>query len=214
MAAIEQTHAEFRQQLSEMLLTSANNEQALKANMMYLDNLATKLSGIMNKLESRTIVSEPNPTVNNGDVRGGVLKSTCEEQVQSRPTRIGTSITLPIDVVDDNDDRSEDDNAPKVYMRLTRSKNAKLKGVTVSQANSQVGSKGRASEEASKTERAAKGGVKKRATTAATTEPLITSNDGRPEVGVIVGAVPEHGSISPKTTVDESGVKNIITLEK
>ena len=32
MAAIEQTQAEFRQQLSDILLTSQNNEQALKAN--------------------------------------------------------------------------------------------------------------------------------------------------------------------------------------
>ena len=112
VAAMEQTQAEFRQQLSEMLLNSKNNEQVLKTNTLTLDNLATKLTNIMKKLESRTIMSEPNLTVNNGDVHGGVLKSTCENQAQSRPTRIGTFITLRIDVVDETDDRSEYDNAP------------------------------------------------------------------------------------------------------
>ena len=132
MAAMEQTQAEFRQQLSDMLLTSQNNEQTLKANTLTLDNLATKLTNIINKLESRTIMSEPNPIVNNGDVPGGVPKCTCENQAQSRPIRIGISIMLPIGVVDDTDDCSQDDNAPIMYKRLTRSKDAKLKGVTVS----------------------------------------------------------------------------------
>ena len=207
MAAMEQTQAEFRQQLSEMLLTSQNNEQALKANTLTLDNLATKLTNIMNKLESRTILSEPNPTVNNGDVQGGVPKSTCENQAQSRPTRIGTSITLPIDVVDDTDDRSQDNNAPIVYKRLTRSKDAKLKGVTVSQENSQVGSKGRASEEAPKKMRLAKGGAKRRATAAAATGQPITPDDGRQEVETVVGGVVEHGSGPPNIAVGGSGVE-------
>ena len=208
MAAVEQTQAEFRSQLSEVLLTSHNNEQALKACTNKLDNLATMVANIMNKLESMPIVSEPNPTVNNRDVHGGVPKSTCENQAQSRPTRIGTSMTLPIDVEDNTDDRFEDVTPPKDYTRLTRSKDAKLKGVTVSQDNSQVGSKGRASEKAPKKGRVAKGGVKKLATTAATTGQPISADEGRPEVGVVVGVVPEHGSISPKTTVDGSGVED------
>jgi hypothetical protein len=138
----------------------------------------------------------------------GVAKSTCENQAQSRPTRVGTSITLPIDVVDDTDDHSQDDNALKVYTRLRRSKNAKLKGVTVLQENSQVGRSGRTSEEAPKKWRAANEGVKKRAATAAAIGQPITADDGRLEVGAIVGGVPEHGNISPKTTVDESGVED------
>ena len=68
---------------------------------------------------------------------------------------------LPIGVVDDTDDCSQDDNAPIMYKRLTRSKDAKLKGVTVSQENSQVGNKRRASEEASKKRRLTKGCVKR-----------------------------------------------------
>ena len=136
IATVELNQTELRHQLSEVLMTNQSNEQALKANMLTLNNLATMVTNIMNKLESRTIVSEPNPTINNEDVHGGVLKSTCENQAQSRPARIGTSITLPIYVVDDTDDRGEDDNPPKAYNRLTRSKDAKLKGVTVSQENS------------------------------------------------------------------------------
>jgi hypothetical protein len=65
----------------------------------------------------------------------------CENQAQSHPASIRTSITLPIDVVDDTNHHSKDDNPPLVYTRLTRSKDVKLKGVTVSQENSQVGNK-------------------------------------------------------------------------
>ena len=93
-----------------------------------------------------TIVSEPNPTVNNGQYMAASRISTGDHQAQSRPTRIGTSVTLPIDVVDDTDDRSENNNPPKVYTMVRRSKDAKLKGVTVSQENSHVGSKGPAIE--------------------------------------------------------------------
>ena len=207
MAAMEQTQAEFRQQLSDMLLTSQNNEQALKANTLTLDNLADKLTNIMNKLESRTILSEPNPTVNNMDVHGGVPKSTCENQAQSRPTRIGTSITLPIDVVDDTDDRSQDDNAPIVYKRLTRSKDAKLKGVSMSQENSQVGNKGRASEEAPRKGRLAKGVVKRRAAAAVATGQPITPDDGKNEIETVVSGIVGHGSGPPNIAVGGSGVE-------
>ena len=167
--AMELTQAEFRHQLSKVLLTSQNNEKTLKANTLTLNSLATIVTNLMTKLESRTIVSESNTAVNNEGIHGSVPKSTCENQAQSRPASIGTSITLPIDVVDDSDHHSEDDNQPLVYTRLTRSKDAKLKGVTVSQENSQVGSKGRASEKAPKKGRLVKGGVKKRAAAAATT---------------------------------------------
>ena len=149
---MELNQTQFRHQLFEVLTTSKNNEQALKVNMLTSNSLATMVTTIMNKLESRTIVSEPNPTVKNKDIHESVPKSTCENQVQSRPARIGTSITLPIDVVDDTNNHSEDDNPPREYIRLTRSKNAKLKGVTMSQENSQVGSKGRASERPEKRE--------------------------------------------------------------
>jgi hypothetical protein len=186
IVAIELTQAEFRHQLSEVLLISQNNEQALKANTLTLNSLAIMVTSLMTKLESRTIVSEPNTAVNNEGIYGSIPKSTCENQAQSRPAGIGTSITLLIDVVDDTDHHSEDDNQPLVYTRLTRNKDAKLKGITVSQENSHVGSKGRASEKAPKKERPTKEGVKRRgAATAAIGQP-ITPDDGRQEVEVVV----------------------------
>ena len=184
--------------MSEMLLHTQNNEQAMAANTQKLDNLASIVINLVNKLESRTIVSEPNPTVNKVDEHGGAPKSTCENQAQSRPTRIGASMTLPIDVVDDTDDRSQDLTPPQEFRRLTRSKDAKLKGVTVSQENSQVGSKGRATEKPPKKGRAAKGGVKKVAATAAATGQATNAD--------VVDVAPQHGSLSPKTAVDGSGV--------
>ena len=190
-----------------MLLTNQNNEQTLKANTLTLDNLATKLTNIINKLESRTILSEPNPIVNNGDVPGGVPKCTCDNQAQSRPTRIGISIMLPIGVVDDTDDCSQDDNAPIMYKRLTRSKDAKLKGVTVSQKNNHVGNKGRASEEAPRKGRLAKGGVKRRVAAAVATGQPISSDDGRHEVETVVSGIVEHDSGSPNIAVGGSGME-------
>ena len=118
-----------------MLLISQNNEQALKANTLTLNSLATIVTSLMTKLESRTIVSEPNTTIIHEGIYESIPKPTCKNQTQYRPTDIGTSITLPIDV-DDSDHNSVDDNQSLVYTRLTRSKNAKLEGVTVSQENS------------------------------------------------------------------------------
>ena len=40
-------------------MTSHNNEHALKANTVMLNNMATMLTTIMNKLESKTMVSPP-----------------------------------------------------------------------------------------------------------------------------------------------------------
>ena len=133
-----------------MLLTSHNNEQALKANTLTLNSLATMVTSLMIKLESRTILNEPNTVVNNEGIHGSVPKSMCENQAQYCPAGIETSTTLPINVMDDTDHHSKDDNQPLVYTRLTRSKDAKLKGVTMSQENSQVDSKGRANEKAPK----------------------------------------------------------------
>ena len=114
IAAMELTQAEFRHQLSEVLLTSQINEQTLKANTLTLNSMAIMLTSLMIKLESETIVSEPNPEVNNGGIYGSIPISMWENQTQFRPTDIGSSITLPIDVVDDTDNLSEDDNPPLV----------------------------------------------------------------------------------------------------
>ena len=208
IVAMELTQAEFRHQLSEVLLTNQNNDQALKAITLTLDSLATMVTSLMTTLQSRTIVSEPNTAVNNEGIDGSVPKSTCENQAQSRPAGIGTSITLPIDVVDDTDDHSEDDHEPFVCTRFTRSKDAKLKGVTVSQENNHVGSKGRANEKAPKKGTTTKRGVKRRAAAAAATVQPITPDDGRQEVGVVVGGVVKHGSGPPNIAVGGSGVED------
>ena len=63
IAAMELIQAEFRHQLSEVLLTSQNNEQALKTNTLTLNSLATMVTSLMTKLESRSNVSEPNPAI-------------------------------------------------------------------------------------------------------------------------------------------------------
>lgn len=89
-------------------MISQINEQALKANTLTYNSLANMVTTIINKLESRTIVSKPKQTVNNEDIHGNVPKSMQENQIQSRPARIGTSITLPMDVVDVTNNHSKD----------------------------------------------------------------------------------------------------------
>ena len=110
--------------------------------------------------------------------------------------------------MDDIDHHSEDDNQPLVYTRFTKNKDAKLKGVTVSQENSRVGSKGRASEKAPKKWRIAKGGVKRQAAATVATGQPITPDDGRQEVGAFVGGIVEHGRGPPNIAVGGSGVED------
>lgn len=111
-------------------------------------------------------------------------------------------------MVDDSDHHSEDNNQPLVYTKLTKSKNAKLKGVTVSQENNQVGSKGCASENAFKNGRPAKEGMKRRATTVAAIGQPIIPDDGRHEIGAVVGRIVEHDSGPPNIAVGRSGVED------
>ena len=59
-STVESNQTEFSHQLSQVLMTSLNNEQAQKANMLTLNSLATMVMTKMNKLKSKTIVSEPN----------------------------------------------------------------------------------------------------------------------------------------------------------
>ena len=71
-----------------------------------------------------------------------------------------------------------------------------------------MGSKGRASEKVPPKRRPRKGGVKRRVAAAAATGQPITPNDGKQEVGAIVGGVVDHGSGPPNIAVDESGVED------
>ena len=67
MTAVETGLAESWMQMSEFMLTCHNNEQALKSCHMQLDNLATMLTSIMNKLESKSMMSPPNHFGGNHD---------------------------------------------------------------------------------------------------------------------------------------------------
>lgn len=65
--AEETTQAEFKNQLSELMLTSHNNEQSLKSCHMQLNNWATMVMSIMNKLEYKSMMSPPDDSGGNHD---------------------------------------------------------------------------------------------------------------------------------------------------
>ena len=160
ISALETNQTDFRHQLSKVLMTSQNNEQALKANTMTLNNLATMVTIIMDKLESKTMVRPLTHTCDNEACNPrSALKSVCENQAQSKQVRIGTSSALPIDVVDVSYVPSEDEKPRKQFVRLTRSKDVKFKGVSEAQDNSEVGMKGHRSEKVSKKTKVTRGGA-------------------------------------------------------
>lgn len=59
ITVVETNQAEFRNQLSELMMTCHNNEQSLKSCGMQLDNLATVVISIMKQLESKIMMSPP-----------------------------------------------------------------------------------------------------------------------------------------------------------
>ena len=68
---------------------------------------------IMNKLESKTMVSPPTHSIDNQEqIPRSARKSACENQAQSKPARIGTSSALTINVFDVLYVPSEDKNPP------------------------------------------------------------------------------------------------------
>jgi hypothetical protein len=207
LSAVEQNQAEVKRQLASMVMTSQNNEQALKDVNVTLGALAAMVTSIMNKLESKTSVSEPKTTANNQDVHRSAPKSPCDLQDQSPTDRMGTSNTLPADVVDNTSARSEGEGQPITYTRLTRSKDVKLKAVSASQENSQEGVKGRGSEKAMKKGRVAKGGAKKRAhVEVASGQPKPTANASQGD-GVVDGGCADFGSGPPEVAVAAIGVE-------
>ena len=162
LVAVETTQAEFRNQLSELMMTSHNNEQALKSCHKQLDNLATMVTSIMTKLESKTMMSPPTVSrANHDQTPRSPPKSTCETQAQSKPARVGACSANPIDVLDVSYVPSEDDNPPKQSVRITRSKDVKAKGVSGATGNSEVGTKAVRSEKASKKRKVTRGGGSK-----------------------------------------------------
>ena len=79
------------------MLTCHNNKQALKSCHMQLDNLATMVTSIMNKLESKSMMSPPNHFRGNHDeVPRSPPKSTCETIAQSKAAHVVTSSANPI----------------------------------------------------------------------------------------------------------------------
>ena len=126
---------------------------------MTLDNLATMVTTIMNKLESKTMVSPPTHRGDNDDqIPRSPPKSTCKNQAQSKPSRIGASSGNPIDVVDVSYVPSEDENPPKQSVKITRSKDVKFKGVSGATGNSEVGTKVARSPKPSRKKKVTRGG--------------------------------------------------------
>ena len=72
--------------------------------------------------------------------------------------RIGASSANPIDVVDVSYAHSEDENPPKQPVRVTRSKDAKNKGVSGATGNSEVVMKGGRGEKVYKKKKTTRGG--------------------------------------------------------
>lgn len=204
---MEQNQSEVRQQLSEVLLNIPKNEQALKDVNLTLSSLASMVTSIMNKLETRTTGSEPTPTQNIRDAHGSIPKSMGENQAPSRTARIGTSKTLPVDVVDDSSVRCEAEGPTKTYTRLTRSKDAKLKGVSVSEDNSEDGGKGRGGDKALKKARAPKGCAQKRSAVEAGIDPPKPTTNVSQEDGAVVVGDAEVGSGPGKIAAVGSGVE-------
>ena len=114
---------------------------------MTLKNLATIVMTIMSKLESKTTVSPPTHSGDNHDqIPRSPPKTTCKNQAQSKPARIGVSSVLPIDAVDVS------------YVRMTRSKDVKFKSVSGAAGDSEVEMKGCQSKKVLKKQKATRGG--------------------------------------------------------
>lgn len=204
MSAVETGLAETRMQISEFMLTNHNNEQALKSCHMQLDNLATMVTSIMNKLESKSMMSPPNHSHANQGQVPSPPKSTCETIAQSKSARVAASSANPIDVVDISYVPSEDENPPKHYVRMTRSKDVKAKGVSGATDNSEVGTKVGRSEKAPKKRKVTKGGGSRgRGTKSGSTQQV--SVDGR-----IPGPDVDVGGGTEKNQEGMSGVEGIV----
>ena len=148
--------------MSEVLMTNQNNEQELKSCRMALDNLASMVLGIVHRLDSRSMGSPPNQSGgNHNGVTRSPPKSTCENQAQSKEAPIGTSSAQPIDVVEVSYVPSEDENPPKQSVRVTRSKDAKGKGVSVAPDHSEAGMKESRPEKVYRKKKAVRGGGNK-----------------------------------------------------
>ena len=159
---VESNQTEFNNKLSDLVMTSQNNEQELKSCRLALDSLATMVTSIMHRLDSKSVGSPPNHSGGNHDaITRSPPKSTCENQAQSKDSLIGTSSALPVDVVEVSYVPSEDENPPKQSVRVTRSKDAKGKAISVAPRNSEAGMKASRSEKVYRKEKVVRGGGSK-----------------------------------------------------
>jgi hypothetical protein len=66
ISALESTHAEFKQQISEVLQTSQTAQQSLQQNTLVLNNLSSMVCILMEKIDNQGSVIEPTtPTAQN-----------------------------------------------------------------------------------------------------------------------------------------------------
>ena len=66
ISALESAHVEFKQQISEVLHNSQNNQQSLQQDTLVLNNLSTMVSIMMHKIGNPGSSSEPkSPTPQN-----------------------------------------------------------------------------------------------------------------------------------------------------
>ena len=151
------------------------------------------------------MVSPPTHTGNNEACNPrSALKSACKNQAQSKQVRIGTSTALHLDVVDVSYNPSEDGNPPKQSVRLTRSKDVKLKGVSGAQENSEVGMKGHRNEKVPKKMKATRGGTSKGYGTKDATGYVTSAGGGTKEGGTLHGGDVEDGKATEKVTLSGS----------
>lgn len=209
ITALESNQAEFRNQLSEVLMTSQNNEQALKANTLTLDNLATMVTTIMNKLESRSQVSHP---IHSGDNLQTIArtppKSAGENQAQSKPVRAGASSVVPIDVVDVSYVPSSDENPPRATVRMTRSKVG-----SGAAGNSSPGTRGCRNEKVYRKKRPTRGGANKVGGNDEGSGQPVSARGGTEEGGVSIGGEVEVGGGPDNNTYGGNPVEVIVGNE-
>ena len=200
LTAVENNQTEFRSQLSEVLMTSQNNESRLKSATATLDNLSTMVAAIFSRLESKTVVSTPNHSGGNHDqVARSPPKSPRENQSQSKPAAIGASSALPVDVVEVSFVPSEDEHPPRQSVRITRSKDVKFKGISGVVGNSEVGMKGSRGEKVLRRKKATRGGGSKGGGNEGGSEQALSAAGATQE-----GAVSEGGDVGVGGGPDQS----------
>ena len=192
------------------MISTQNNEQSFTLVHLELANLAAMFTSIMNKLESKSMMSPP---MHSGAIHAQVPrsppKSTCETIAQSKAARGGASSANPIDVLDVSYVPSEDKNPPKQSVRVTRSKDVKAKGVSGATCNSEVGKNVGRSEKAPKKRKVRRGGGSKGRGTEEGSTVQVSARGGTQEGGVSQGGDVDVGGGPEQNQEGVSGVEGI-----